>query len=71
MVMKTIMSPFPMETIYTWKSIDGNITRMSLQNKGNPSGLSKILTPLFKYVIKKAADKDLQRLKQIIEGQTH
>lgn len=71
MVMKTIMGPFPMETIYTWKSIDGNITRMSLQNKGNPSGFSKILTPLFKFAIKKANNRDLQRLKQIIEGQAH
>ena len=67
MVMKTIMGPFPMETIYTWKSIEGNITRMSLQSKGNPSGLSKLLTPLFKFAIRKANNKDLQRLKQIIE----
>lgn len=67
MVMKTIMGPFPMETIYTWKSIEGNITRMSLRNKGNPAGLFKLLTPLFKFAIRKANNKDLQRLKQIIE----
>ena len=67
MVMKTIMGPFPMETIYTWKSMEGDITRMSLQNKGNPSGLFKLLTPLFKFAIRKANNKDLQRLKQIIE----
>jgi hypothetical protein len=67
MVMKTIMGPFPMETIYTWKSIEGNITRMNLRNKGNPAGLFKLLTPLFKFAIRKANNKDLQRLKQIIE----
>jgi polyketide cyclase/dehydrase/lipid transport protein len=67
MVMKTIMGPFPMEMIYTWKSIDGNITRMSLQSKGSPEGLSKLLTPLFSFAIRKANNKDLQRLKQIIE----
>jgi len=67
MVMKTIMGPFPMETIYTWKTIEGNGTRMSLQNKGNPTGLNKLLTPLFSFAIKKANNKDLQRLKQIIE----
>jgi len=67
MVMRTIVGPFPMETIYTWKSIEGNITRMSLQNKGNPEGLSKLLTPLFSLAIRKAANKHLQRLKQIIE----
>jgi hypothetical protein len=67
MVMKTLMGPFPMETIYTWKSIEGNITRMSLQNKGNPAGLSKLLTPLFSFAIRKANNKDLQRLKQIME----
>ncbi len=67
MVMKTIMGPFPMETVYTWKSIEGNITRMSLQRKGSPGGLSKLLTPLFSFAIRKANNKDLQRLKQIIE----
>jgi len=40
---------------------------MSLQSKGNPSGLSRLLTPLFKFAIRKANNKDLQRLKQIIE----
>lgn len=67
MVMKTLMGPFPMETIYTWKSIDGNITRMILQSKGSPEGFSKLLTPLFSFAIRKANNKDLQRLKQIIE----
>jgi len=71
MVMKTIIGPFPMETIYTWKSIDGNITRMSLQSKGNPGGLSKLLTPLLSFAIKKANNKDLQRLKEIIEKECH
>jgi len=71
MVMKTIIGPFPMETIYTWKSIDGNITRMSLQSKGNPGGLSKLLTPLLSFAIKRANNKDLQRLKEIIEKECH
>ena|SRR5689334_22763149 len=69
MVMKTIVGPFPMETIYTWQSIDGNITRMSLQNRGNLPGLSRLLTPLFSFAIRKANNKDLQRLKQIIESE--
>lgn len=67
MVMKSIMGPFPMETIYTWERVDRNVTRMSLQNRGNPAGLSKLLTPLFSFAIKKANNKDLQRLKHIIE----
>ena len=67
MVMKTLTGPFPMETIYTWETIEGNITRMSLQNKGNPGGLFRLLTPLFSFAIRKANNKDLQRLKQIIE----
>jgi len=71
MVMKTIIGPFPMETIYTWKSIDGNITRMSLQSKGNPGGLSKLLTPLLSFAIKRANNKYLQRLKEIIEKECH
>jgi len=69
MVMKALMSPFPMETIYTWKSLDGNITRMSLQSKGTPAGLSKLLTPLFSFALRKSNNKDLQRLKEIMENE--
>ena len=45
LVMRTAEGPFPMETTYTWKAIDKETTQMTLQNKGIPSGFSKLFAP--------------------------
>jgi hypothetical protein len=56
-----------METTYTWKAVDANITHMALRNSGNPSGFSKLLAPFMKMMMKKANQKDLALLKKILE----
>lgn len=68
LVMRTAQGPFPMETTYTWKSIDEKSTLMSLRNMGNPTGFSRIFAPLMAAMMKRANKKDLALLKQILEN---
>ncbi len=66
-VMRTAEGPFPMETSYEWIAINTETTRMLLKNKGNPTGFSKILSPFISKFMRKANQKDLNNLKQILE----
>jgi uncharacterized membrane protein len=67
LVMRTAEGPFPMETTYTWEPAGERGTRMTLRNRGEPSGFSKLVAPLMAAAMRRANRKDLARLKSVLE----
>lgn len=70
LVMATSDGPFPMETTYAWADSAGAGTRMTLRNRGEPSGFSKVAGPMMASAMRRANRKDLERLKQILEARS-
>ena len=68
LVMSTADGPFPMETTYTWTDVESAGTRMTLRNRGEPSGFAVIAAPLMAWAMRRANTKDLDRLRRILES---
>lgn len=66
MVMSTAQGPFPMTTTYEWVDVPAG-TRMTLRNAGEPSGFARAGAPVLARAMRRANEKDLQRLKELLE----
>ncbi len=66
-VMSTADGPFAMETTYTWEDTTPGSTRMTLRNRGEPTGFSKLAAPIIAKAMRRANRKDLQRVKALLE----
>ena len=68
LVMRTAQGPFPMETTYTWAAEGDAATRMTLRNRGEPSGVFRVGAPVMARAMRRANRADLARLKAILES---
>jgi hypothetical protein len=66
-VMSTAEGPFPMKTTYSWQDTASGGTRITLRNRGEPSGFPRLASPLIAKAMRRANRKDLERLKSLLE----
>jgi uncharacterized membrane protein len=66
-VMATAQGPFPMETTYTWEDRSPATTKMTLRNRGEPSGFAAVTAPVMTLAMRRANQADLRRLKALLE----
>ena len=68
LVMRTAQGPFPMETTYTWQPVDAGRTRMTLRNRGEPAGFSRVVAPFMAGAVRRANRRDPAALKARLEA---
>lgn len=68
LVMRTSQGPFPMETSYRYEAMPDGATRVSLRNRGTPSGFSRLLAPVVTLAMRRNTTADLAALTRILES---
>ena len=56
-----------METTYSWEDVAPGTTKMTLRNRGEPSGFAVVTTPVMTLAMRRANEADLRRLKARLE----
>ena len=56
-----------METTYTWDDAAEGATRMTLRNRGEPSGFAKVAAPVMARAMQRAMNGDLRRLSGLLQ----
>ena len=51
----------------TWSSLDDASTRMTLRNRGEPSGFASIAAPMMSAAMRRANRADLAKLNELLE----
>lgn len=67
LVMRMADGAFAMETTYAWEKLGKSLTRMTLSNSGTPAGFSKVPGSMMSRAIRKANEKDLDTLRELLE----
>jgi uncharacterized protein YndB with AHSA1/START domain len=68
LVMRTREGPFHMETTYEFEATGDNRTRMTLRNRGTPTGFGRLIAPFLAIAMRTANRKDLRLLKKLLEA---
>ena len=57
-----------METTYTWELEGTDRTRMTLRNRGNPTGFARLTAPMMKLAMSAPLPTTSARLKALLES---
>ena len=63
LVMRTAEGPFPMETSYECSNTAAGHTQMSLRNRGDPRGVSKLCALFMRGAMRQAMTKNIDAMK--------
>ena len=67
LVMRTPSGPFAMETTYSWTDAGAGKTKMSLRNRGEPSGFASVAARVMAGAVRRETLKNLATLKEMLE----
>ena len=65
--MRSVAAPFPMRITYSF-SADGGVTVVRNRVRGDPAGFFAVFGPLLAPMVRRSVQRDLERLREILEG---